>query len=179
MIYPNPNPDCKYGGESGERARGGPPRARILTASTRALSAPLLWVLFSLLLASLAGCRGHVEGRLEVPPRPMPGEGRSVPGIYFLHDWREEAETCLYLGEITGGAESPAGDPGGPRGRSRAVLQLAEQTRLLGGNVVMLPRFSTEYPEGTLTGQVYRCREAERGRLFEQGAAEERLTVIE
>lgn len=149
---------------------------------------------------------GRMEpGQGVVSPSPQPSLRQedapraSVPGIYFLHDQTTvsgamEDGDCAYLAEHVAGEESASGSQGaligntdrGGRvggdwvgGKSGAVLELAERSRALGGNVVLLPHFSEEFSAGLLTGRVYRCDGAARRALHTQGASEQRLTVVD
>jgi hypothetical protein len=146
------------------------------------------------LLTACAG-RTHVEGALTSPPgrppapqAPLP-EPRGPPpepspeamppaGIYFLHEDGLGEERCVFVGERqTGGGPAPR-VADAAQARARAVLDMAEQTRWLGGNVVVLPTFQEDFRTGRLQGRVYRCAEPERGAIYQRAAARRQLTVV-
>jgi len=158
-----------------------------------------------LALLALGGCagQGHVEGRLTYPPPqreapptrpgglpPALPEGPAGPGapgapelptplgVYFLHDGDFDLSECVYLGERTTGDAAPLARYQAEQARSNAVLDLAEQSRLLGGNVVALPTFRDDFRAGRLQGRVYRCGEPERRRIYERAAAQQQLTIV-
>jgi len=168
-----------------------PPRRRWIAAAST-LGAGLALLL-------LAGCsgQGHVEARLTYPPptqpetvplpQPRAPGGPGAPGgpelpaplgTYFLHNGEFALEGCTYLGERTTGDTAPAGRSEAEQARSRAVLDMAEQAKLLGGNVVLLPSFREDYRAGRLVGRVYRCGDVQRRRLYEQAAATQQLTIV-
>jgi hypothetical protein len=155
---------------------------------------PALGVLALALLLGACQGRAHMEGSLRYPPerppqaaplpepqgrpRGLPPGSAAPPGIYFLHEQDYGVEGCLLLGERTTGGAAPRGPLEAEQARAHAVLDLAEQARWLGGNVVRLPSFSEDYRSGRLQGLVYRCDEALRRAIYERASAAQGLTVV-
>jgi hypothetical protein len=124
-------------------------------------------------------------GPLDVPPSgpasraPDAGTPTVAPrGIYFLHERDFGLSNCVFIAERTTGGAPEGYRRGGEGDRSRAVLELAEEARWMGGNVVMLPKFSEDFRAGRLSGRVYRCPEPQRRSIYQRAAAEQRLTVV-
>jgi hypothetical protein len=157
--------------------------------------------LAALLLAACRG-QGHMEGSLTYPPpRPPPGQAPlpqpsprgepqglprglaplpgAPPGIYFLHEQDFGVGACVFIGERSTGGAGPAIGGDEESARARAVLDMAEEARWMGGNVVLLPSFREDYRSGHLQGRVYRCGEPERRSIYDRAAAEHKLTVIQ
>ncbi len=156
--------------------------------------APALGAGLALLLLIACIGQGHVEGRVTFPPPAQPETvplpqpraptapgGPELPaplGTYFLHKGDFPLEDCTFLGERITGDTAPSASYEAEQARSRAVLDMVEQARLLGGNVVLLPSFREDYRAGRLVGRVYRCGDAQRRRLYEQAAATQQLTIV-
>ncbi|NIR97706.1 MAG: hypothetical protein GWO39_06410, partial [Gammaproteobacteria bacterium] len=60
----------------------------------------------------------------------------------------------------------------------RALLDLADEARWMGGNVVWLPRFGEQFHEQGLVGHVYRCDEGERRAIYDRAMRSRVLTVV-
>jgi hypothetical protein len=179
---------------STEWAQPTPPRSELPVLPPAAALAVLLGLalLGAVLLAACSGSgrgrAGSPSGPLNEPPPAADSASRSAgpdlpavapPGVYLLHEESYGLAACVYVGERTTGAGVPAGQSAGEQERARAALDLADQARWLGGNVVMLPSFREDFRRGRLQGRVYRCGEAERRAIYARAAAEQKLTVIQ
>lgn len=145
---------------------------------------PLAMVFVPVLLALLAGlaaCRPSGPR----PPRPAAQDApRPIPAalpreaIIFLHDRDFGVTACRFIAEEVGGTNTPGKKP--PRGNpgANAVMDLAEQARDRGGNVVLLPFFRREFGAGELTGMIYRCGARQRGQVFRRASKAQQVTVI-
>lgn len=153
------------------------------------------------------GATGHVEGTFTYPPprapteaplpetrQPAPPRRESPPpreqrpprrpkysapsGIYFLHGAMAGLEDCTFVGERVAGAEAPLHQPEAERRQRDAMLDLAQDARGLGGNVVVLPSFAADYRSGRLVGRIYRCDEVSRAHVYRHAASAQQLTVL-
>lgn len=149
-------------------------------------------LIVGLLVAGLAACTERrpppsqpatPAPRQEAPaPRQEAPAAKPAPrakAILFIHEPDFPLSGCRRVGEAEAGAESRPGQ-GDERWRgSTALLELAIRAQSLGGNVVVLPRFSEEFTQGRVTGHIYRCGTAQREALYRRASSEQRLTVIE
>jgi len=144
----------------------------------------------AMLLLSACTGMGHVEAKLTYPPsvpQPQPPaaepgglapEAAAPPGVYFLHEADAGLDDCVYVGERVTGEGPAAIRPEAEQARARAFLDLAEQARWMGGNVVLLPTFREDFQSGRVLGRVYRCGAAQRRAIYQRAAARRQLTVV-
>lgn len=149
------------------------------------------WLMLVLAAVVLAGCPKPKPGPHPMPaPSRQPGEtplpgvpplipGPFPPGLYFLHDDAFGAGACRYLGELEVPTDATGKNPHSTPDRPEALHWMARQARHAGGNVVVLPHFSEEFGQSSLSGRNYRCSAGQRKAIFERAAALRGLTIIE
>lgn len=145
---------------------------------------PALLVVVAALLPAACRTQGPQPPQ-ESPASPAmeredaaPGESDVPFGVFFLHGEDAGIADCVLMGERETGGRIGPNRPDEEQARARAVLDMAEQARWLGGNVVVLPHFQEDFHSGRLRGRVYRCGEAERRDIYRRAAAQQNLTVV-